>query len=294
MKGDTELSRLVTMFANAVALTGLVLVVLFIYLKLANWPPGEDWWKDNAAEIIGTLITASSLIIGVAVVMYQLGAQQKSSLIVLREEKREELKLKIYEDLMGKATAYLEASREARTYATFVASDSALNLANMAQDMPPYVTQRRVPEFVRLHGVAGMSAAALISAIEKWEIAIERIEVFRYVVVNINRKTSDMLLELLQAMLPVLPADVHGNVMVQNYGQEQMERLTEVVTRYEELSWDLNSYVFDFTVEVQNALLSSLFNRKVMRREPPDPAKNIVITTDEADYAGLVRRFKME
>lgn len=294
MTGNSELSRSMSLLVNAASLAGLMLVVVLLYFVFAGWPPGEEWWINNAAGIIGTMITAAGLIVGVAVVAYQLGAQHRSSLIVLREGKREELKLKIYEGLMAKATAYLDASREARTYATFVASDSALNLANKAVNMPPYVTPRRVPEFVRLHGAAGMAASVLMLEIEKWEIAVERIEVFRYVIANTNRKTSDMLHELLQAMLPILPVDIDGNVRVQNYGEEQMERLAEVVGRYEELSWDLNSYVFDLTVEIQNALLSSLFDRRVMRREPPDPATNIVITTDEADYLGIVQRFKME
>lgn len=294
MATDVGTSLRVFPFANLFSLLSLLLVVLVLYLSFAGWPPGELWWKQNAAAIIGTLITASGLVLGATVVVYQLGVQHASSMSLLREGKREELKLKIYEEMMDKVATYIEASRDARSYATFAASDSALNLANRAANLPAYITPRRVAEFVRLHGVAGFAASDLMLQIEKWEIAVERIEVFRYALAHTNRRRSDLLPELLQAMLPVLPAEIDGNVRPQHYGHPQVQHLSEVVERYEALAWDLDSYVFDLTVEMQNALLASLFNRRVARREPPDPEANLVITTDERDYAGLVQRFRME
>jgi hypothetical protein len=259
------------------------------------------WFEQNAVDLIGHALTVVGIVAAAATVVWQLGRQHKSSLMLQRDNAREELKLRLHEILTEKVRKLSSANVQAAMYAFMIPFNVENFQRQLAQGLQPTPIKERAPEFSRLHAEANNALIELIQEFEAWSIAFPGIEVFQVALNAANHDAREAFVPLFTALLRVLPMDPQENappnmprpLVPGPISKDEYEQLTKLVGRYKEAMDDIGSYVHDLTIESQNNLLSGLFERRVPLRQPIDP-KLKVITTHPEKAEQLLRYFENE
>ncbi|MGO1072129.1 hypothetical protein [Lysobacter sp. CA199] len=288
------------MFPTAVRIVLLLIAGLFIAFGVLSLFGVLDraWWLSNAAAIGGHLLTVAGIVVGAQMILHQVNRGHEASLAVQREGKRNELQLIIYESLSSHATAVNEAILDVNSYLRRGGWSIDTHLRSRGRAGPLTEISQSAEVLVDLHGDAGKAISALIREVEKWEISIPRLDVFRFALISASHDTREDFNSLVPIAVRLLPRhDIGDNVKQIFYpaiNEELFQQYEQHRLSFEEHANDLVSYVMDLRVEAQNQLVSGLFEgRRAPHRQPEDPSK-IVVTTNEADYERLTRFFTIE
>lgn len=259
------------------------------------------WFEQNAVDLIGHALTIIGIIAATATVVWQLGRQHKSSLLLQRDNAREELKLRLHEILTNKVRNLSNANVHTAIYAYMIPFNVENYQRQLAQGLHPTPIKERAPAFSHLHSEANNALSELIEEFESWSIAFPGIEVFQVALNSANHDAREAFVPLFTALLRVLPMDPPENappnvprpIVPSPISKDEYEQLTKLVGHYKEAMDEIGCYVHDLTIESQNNLLSGLFDRRVPLRQPIDP-KFKVITTDPEKAEQLLRYFGNE
>ncbi len=259
------------------------------------------WFDQNAVDLIGHALTVIGIVGAAVTIVWQLGRQHQSSLLLQRDNARDELKLRLHELLVQKVRRLSHANVEAAMYAYMIPFNVENFQRQLAQGLHPSPIKERAPEFSRLHAEANNALIELIQEFEAWSIAFPGLEVFQVALNLANHDARDEFTSLFTALLRVLPMDPPENAppnvprpLVPNpISSDEHAQLKTLVDHYKEANDDIGSYIHDLTIESQNNLLSDLFERRVPLRQPIDPRFK-VITTDPETTEQLLRYFENE
>ena len=259
------------------------------------------WFEQNAVNLIGHALTVIGIVAAAATVVWQLGRQHKSFLLLQRDNAREELKLRLHEMLTQKVRKLSSANVRATMYAYMIPLNVENYQRQLAQGLQPAPVKERAPEFSWLNTEANNALIGLIQEFEAWSIAFPGIEIFQVALNAANHDAREACVPLFSALLRVLPMDPPENappnmprpLVPSPISKDEYEQLIKLVERYKEAMDDIGSYVHDLTIESQNNLLSGLFDRRVPLRQPLDP-KLKVITTHPEKAEQLLRYFENE
>ena len=242
--------------------------------SLRIWPVTPDW--------VGNVLTAVGVIASVGLVLYQLGRQHSSSLKLQRSNAKDELKLKIYESLIAKARAAMNASNEAISYARSIPWEIESRRFREADGVAGKPTTLRAEELSRLHYKSAGKLVELIFEIEKWEIAFKAGPVFRYAFSAANHDAGQALHPFYTLALRLLPVDLaeHGLHVPPSPSDEVLEELKEKFNAYSDAETTVVCYITDLVTESQNLLLSKLFKRRLSPRKPLDPQFKVITLQD--------------
>ncbi len=256
------------------------------------------WIEAHWLQLLSPAIQFFGLILAAGMVVWQLRKQHKNALKQQRENGREALKLQIYKNLVERIRALTDAYSEAKLYAFAIIPSLESFQQEQAAGYEPSPTQQRVPKFSELHFKAGNLLADLIIEFECWSIAFPGLNVFKIALNAAVYDVGQSFWPLFSALLHVLPMDpppgeigkssiIHPPPTPANFIE-----LKRLVDRYKEAMDDVGCYIQDLTVEAQNNLLHGLFEEKVPARQPLDPARYKVISTEHAQ--ALIRYFENE
>lgn len=260
--------------------------------KKTNENATRPWWLGDLITILGIFASTSMLV-------YQLSRQHKNELRIQKENYREQLRLKIYQDFSRVIEAVQKKTIDAAMYVSSISTDVNTYVNQVNSDFNPTPLRSRAIEFNNKHIQASHSIVKLIRLFEKYEIVSPELDIFKLAV---NVATYDMVKDLprlysfLVQMLPMDGVDNSGNVQLANVRTptaEQIAKLDTLVGAYKSAARDLDCYLFDLNVELQNIFLRRLFDNKVKRRKPIDP-KMLVITTESEDVKTLRKYFEEE
>lgn len=259
------------------------------------------WFEQNAVDLIGHAITAIGIVVAAVTVVWQLGRQHRSSLLIQSDNVREELKLRLHEILIQKVRALSNANIEAAMYVYMI----PFNVKNFQRQcelgLYPSPINERAPEFLRLHTEATNTLVELIQEFEAWSIAFPGLEVFQVALNAANYNAREAFTPLFATLVKVLPMDPPENappnvprpVVLDPISAEEYAQFKILVDRYKDAMDEIGCYVHDLTIESQNNLLSGLFERRVPPRQPIDPSLK-VITTDTKKAEQLIHHFQNE
>lgn len=261
----------------------------------------DAWFKENAVNLIGHGLTIVGIIVGVAIVFWQLARQQRSSLLLQRESAKEQLKLQLHERLVRNIRRVSHANVRAMMYAKMIPFNVDFYQQRLARGLSPAPIEERVPEFVRLHEDADKALIELLEEFEAWSIAFPGLGVFKVALNAANQNIRESFVPLFTALMKALPIDRregdpvgHGGPLVQELlTVDELAALKLLAERYAEAMDEVGSYIYDLNIESQNNLLSALFERRVPQRQPIDDTL-IVISTDEANRQKLLHYFEHE
>lgn len=261
----------------------------------------EAWLNTNAVDLLGHGLTLLGLIIGVWVVVWQLGRQHTSSLQLQRDNTREELKLRIYEVLVQRVRELNRAVSEASIYAIMIPNHIELYQQQLAMGVSPRPIGDRAPELGRLDGKANDALVRMIEEFEAWSVAFQGFQVFQMALNSANYDARESFRPLFNAAIRVLPIDppddapanVPRPIIQPPLSEQQLNELRTLAGKYRAALEDVASYTFDLLIEVQNNLLSGLFQNPVSPREPLDKSHKVV-SSDPGTRDELVRYFEQE
>ena len=258
----------------------------------ASTPSNENlrpWW-------LGDLITIFGIIIGVLIVVYQLGRQHRNELKLQKENHREQFRIQIYQEfsrLLGIAT---EKNTHSKMYAFNIPMNVHTYRGQISRGFNPSPLTDRAMELSRRHFDSLEATADLMILIERYQIVEPRLDIFitalsvaHHDVMQTFSPLFPFLLILLPSELP-LPNGAYKIVNVINPSDEQVSELEMLVNAYTAASDGMGSYLYDLNVELQNTLLVNLFPNKAPRRVPLDP-KFRVISTEPNEMERLRKYF---
>jgi hypothetical protein len=259
------------------------------------------WLAENAADLIGHALTIIGISAATITVIWQLGRQHRSSLLLQRDNAREALKVQLHEILVQKVRKLSSACVNAGMYAFMIPFHVENYQTQVARGMRPSPIKDRASEFSRLHFAVNSALVELIEEFEAWSIAFPGLEVFQMALNSANHDAQREFDPLSTALLTVLPFDPPPEALPHTPTQtvqstlssDEQAHLKEVVQRYKDAMDVIGCYVHDLAIESQNNLLSGLFERRIPSRKPIDPSYK-VISTEPAVAKQLLHHFENE
>jgi hypothetical protein len=264
----------------------------------SNNPPAQSstsprpWW-------VGDLITILGILVGVIIVILQLGRQHSSQLKLQRENYREQLRLKIYQQFSKLLDITVHKNIASSMYAFLIPGNIQTYRRQIKDGFSPSPLQDRTSELIKLKNETTKAIIALMFMIERYQIVEPRIDIFRIAIGVADHDMTETFRPLFSFLLRILPDEIprpDGSLVLVNVispSDEQVKELKMLVDAYKAASDDMASYLYDLNIELQNTLLSNLFPQKVPRRKPLDPRCKI-ISTEPDEIERLQKYFEEE
>jgi hypothetical protein len=252
----------------------------------------RPWW-------VGDLITLLGILIGVLIVIYQLGRQHKNELKLQRENYREQLRLNIYQNLSRVMDAAVRKQIDSNLYASMILAHVQTYCEMIKKGFSHSPLKDRAAELSQLHNELLKAAVEVVFLIERNQIVDPRLNIFRIAISAAQYDMTETFRPLFSFLLEILPDETPGpdgsNIIVNvvTPSDHQVNELEKLVKAYTAANFDMGCYLCDLSVELQNALLSDLFPYKVPRRKPLDP-KFKVISTEQDEIEKLQKYFEEE
>ena len=252
----------------------------------------RPWWLGDLLNIFG-------IIIGILIVVYQLGKQRRNELTVQKENHREQFRIQIYQEFSKLLGIAVEKNIHSKMYAFHIPMNVHNYRDQNKKSFSPAPLRDRAMELSKRHFDSLNAAIELVFLIERYQIVDPKLDIFRTAIDVAHydmRETFEPLFPFLLEILPneiPLPNGSYGLVNVISPSDEQVSELEKFVNAYVAASDDLGSYLYDLNVELQNTLLIGLFLNKAPRRVPLDP-KFKVISTEPNEMENLRKYFEEE
>ena len=248
---------------------------------------------DNASP--DHLLTVLGIVTGVAIVVFQLGEQQRASLDLQRENARQDLKLRVYEHLNAKAIAAQKMNRDVRWYAHSIVCQLQLYVEGNERGLHPWNVDKRATDLLERFSKSGDAFVALMVEIERWEISFVSADLFRIALTSASYDIEKAFHPFLATAVKLLPANrVHtelGAYPQPSVSRDDLNELMCLAEPYLQACDEFADYVHDLIVQAQNELLFTLFERRVPIREPLDPRHKVIM---EAKRSELLEYFQNE
>lgn len=256
---------------------------------------GMPWWGQTIITLLGFLISATMII-------WQMKHQQKTSLLLQRENSREALRLQIYQTLEKQISKVNEAAIKAGGYLLLLPANIKSNAFSLAHGVKPPPLRERALDYNSKNYELSEAIVELFYAFESYEIACPDFKIFKIALSSAQHDLREVNAKLFTELLEILPIDLNeddakktGHKLIDKPlpDDERCQKLEALIGRYKEITTDVNSYMHDLQIDAQNKLLNKLFDNKLPPRRPLDP-KYKVITTDPKDIEELKRYFENE
>ena len=260
---------------------------------------------DLVFQVVALIVQVLAILAAAGIVVWQVRVQFKQNRDLQKSTAREELNLRIYEEINEMSRALSLASIKVTGFVRDVEMNIGWAKASWYPGVPAWLKDVRTTEFLALEDSLNDSIHDIMHMLEKWEVVKPELKIFQTALNVVSHKCRPLFNELHKKYLTILPIDVpnegpgatgdkgtkvHFHALPDDLTQLELERLTK------EFSQECNKYgeiTYDLNVETQNTLLGNLFEHRVAMREPLDP--NIwVVTTREPDRTRLEEFFENE
>lgn len=223
-------------------------------------------WISAAATLVAAGLAA-------AIIMIQIGRQSRDSIDQTRETERLTLKLSIYREILAICQQQAGAERKLSTQLGILRFGT-LPVWREPERFGGHRPKAPIDSMELTSLVAGAlnSGNAVITLTEQWRIVDSRLDLFSHAVsaaIHDIRAAWDNLHPKLAVLLPPMRSDPNSPLP----GPEKLLATEEGCAAMIDRLATLTGRVTDFQREMQNLLLSELFDHTVPPREPADPAQ---------------------
>lgn len=217
-------------------------------------------WLPNA-------LTGLTLIVTVLIAV----ASVKASLRQVLEEKKHEIRVALFEKLIGRV---VEASAAVSAACSMV--DICAEVFERSLTNPDIYPRRKPSDFNEAQQHASQQVTELIFSIESHEIVVPKSKVFVQKFSELGEKMGlafSMFLSSVLQHLQVRVADGDGRQgdPLCPPNKEQVDSIKDRAKAYVAICRDISMYLKDVMTETQNLLLGPIFGGKVEPRKPLDP-----------------------
>lgn len=245
--------------------------------------------------ILGGLFTLAAAGIGFGAVGFQINRQGKLSRLETRETERRHFKRELYRDGVKVARSLADASQEYLSYLLKLRLEIKVATGMAQADRPFALPTCRFLEVLEKQSALGSAAAKFAYLIEQRRIIDPRIVIFRDAVSErMHTFSNDHPRNMAETIMVGLPVDnpLGGTFPYEPPGKDRIAEIDKVVDHLVTVLCDLTAYCDDFVVEMQNTLLGDVFNAKVTKRVPVDPARRAICLEDFEDLQAWLSQSK--
>jgi hypothetical protein len=236
------------------------------------------------------LLTILGIVAGLSVVVFQLGEQQRASLELQRENARQALRLKVYEQLLDKIGTAYTATSDFRRCVNSISTKIESAIRGVQ-----WTNETTSSELLEKSSESGDAVVSLIVELERWEVSFATADLFRWALSASSEDIQTSFQEFFKSAVLLLPHDKSdprwGKAFLTLTSVEELKKIKELADSYFRSMSDLHCYLHDLVIEAQNELLSNLFDRRVAGRRPLDPGYKVI---SESNRGELEKYFKKE
>lgn len=241
-------------------------------------------------EIAAALIQAGATVLAAGTaavfVVWQIGKQSKASIDQNRDNRRVDLKVSLYresiEHCRDQAAAFAALSSK---IATFRWTNLAIWLdRDRWKGRPPPAPVTNHEELTRLFSDVNSAKIDVVRITEEWQIIDRRLDLFRTAINATSHDLLEVWNDFIRFAANFVPP-THDEKFSDYWRRpepDECKLLIEKADKITELLWDLAMHFHDFQIEVQNLLLSDLFDGHAPPRQPNDPSI-MVLSLDKYD-----------
>ena len=228
------------------------------------------------------LLTAGGLIITVLLVYMQIQKQHEAGILLQREHLRDELRAKLYE---GLSASVQNASRLIGRANTM--SISIVSSLHSRMDHPSWPLSATSEEMSEMHFSGAQALSDVLVEMEQYEIVFMR---FR----TIRRTLAEEHGRVLMTYTPL--AFKFGSYLTHRTSDggatldplatptsEELTDLEELRRTYGDACGGVSAFLADLQVEMQNELLSHLFDGRIVPPRNPEDSNLVVLQRDPED-----------
>jgi hypothetical protein len=230
------------------------------------------------AAVLGAVATVVTATIGALIVICQIGQQARHAINQNRDNEALKLKSEVYREVVAASDQASDAETDLSTFVRLF--QSSLEMARLATNagMAPAVPAARIPTLIEKKAAADRGATALVCFIERWKIIDPRTEVFKVAANVAFHDINEAYGPYLDAAFRMMPYEGPNGVLPWQLADEQtVAQFSALGNNLIDRLSDLQSYTYDFQLELQNLLHGKLFGHTIEPRVPLDP-RNIVIS----------------
>lgn len=227
------------------------------------------------------LLTAGGLILTVLLAYVQIQKQHRANVELQREHLRDQLRTEVYKEV---SAAVYEATRAVgRSHIKCITTAGTLRSRLGFPAMPLRTTAEDLNEG---HFEGANAFSDVLNAMERYEIVFLRFRSIRHALAEEHSRLLERYSALSGAMsryLPHRPPDPTQDVLVPPLAQPTAAHLDKLKPLTDDYAWtcmQVQSFLGDLQVEMQNELLSHLFEGRVVPPRNPEDENLRVLTRD--------------
>ena len=210
----------------------------------------------------------------------------KTQLAKQRELQSDVHKVELQRDIYEKITSNIETCSPSGVAAKFamipdLLRHSAENLAKSGRYVPPHFVVEDIDDYYQY---ILKNLYQVIANIERYEVALPHLPLFRMVLMQRTRELSDSYIPLIQAM-PYLLFSREGNQdsdALMRPDEEELLALEGSIRVFTDAAYDVAAYLHDIQVELQNELLGKHFDNKLAIRSVKSNGLFVLTSSDGA------------
>lgn len=251
-----------------------LVVVAFLILGMVIWGTAG---ADIRPNVVSGLFTLASAIGAVFIAFYQLRRQGVNTIKANRKNEEMKLKKEIYLSVMETCDVAVNDLNALKRHSleAWAELDEYKNLQTEGRPLPSE-PQFSVKKFAKMYEAASASMVTITNLIESWTIVEPKIRIFR--------QAFDTSAELKRGAFATFITGAHRyfNARTENGWHFEGWFAEDCRVRQQMLQREIHteiSYIYDFKIAMQNALLGRLFRRQIPLR-PPNPESPIIIDID--------------
>ena len=250
-------------------------------------------------DYVGHVITLTGIVVGALIIVWQMNRQHKGALELQRKNAKEALKVELHKSLVDYVDSAVDAQSDAAMYVYMLPSSLLAFQTQVEMGMDTSPIKERSSIFSDKHFAGRNAITKLIGALESYEIVNPGLRIFRTALASAEHDVNDSQRELFFELLKVLPIDVPHErqnkigaevIWRSPPDREKTVELQRLIQTYFDCSLNVTTYLYDLKIEIQNTLLSGLFETRIEPRKPLDP-KCVVITTEPQSVRELEKYF---
>jgi hypothetical protein len=235
------------------------------------------------AAIISAGVTVITAGVSVAAVVWQIGRQARQALEQNLHNERLKIKLSVYDRVLTVCRRAAEAQIKLGNYVLLFPVSIQGYQRLRAEGINPTIPNERVPVLIAQKRDFDAATIDLIKLTEDWEIIDPRVQVFRTALHAARQDVDDAYDRYFDLVIHMMPAAVPGSseqgATLFPWQPPEAPGLSELMLRTNQLHGflqEVGSYIFDFQIEMQNLLVSEIFDRVLAPRQPLDPRHRVI------------------
>ena len=226
-------------------------------LKTASLEVNSDAWLDALIALSSdALIALVPFFVAITAAAFAYDQWRRSE--------RQKVRLNLYREI---SALLADAGSKSSRYAAFL----RVIQSNLERKYPWFAGDSDFHHFQKLQQECHESIIDLLLHIERWEVVDRRWKIFRFALIVANDDLAKAEQSYFYEAMQTFPIPIIGRNAAEISSAEIVGQLKKGIDLSLEAEANLDAWLSDISIGLQNCLVGSLFGNRLPDRSPPDP-----------------------